>query len=253
MKKLVFAALLCGGIAQLGTGCIITSSDDDPNVIYDGTISASWVLVSGDGNTPVGCPDGATTMEVITEDLTGYQIVDKFDCALGGGLIDREPGTYDIWTRLADDTSVFTYAQSLTDVVDFLGLDVTVGPQLTMPELVDKLEIVMAAAERLWLQFPNDRLDESLPSRNRPFRVLGHHIFRVPEAFVELTEGDPLTYEKYADKPPADMKTVEQIAAKLSDKVDLSDAAEIEWELRKKNAVPEALRSVVRNSKTQQR
>ena len=107
----------------------------------------------------------------------------------------------------------FTYAQSLTDVVQFLGLDVSVGPQLTMPELVEKLEVVMDAAERLWLQFPNDRLDESLPNRNRPFRVLGHHIFRVPEAFVELTEGDPLTYEKYADKPPADMRTVEQIVA----------------------------------------
>jgi len=107
----------------------------------------------------------------------------------------------------------FTYAQSLSDVVAFLGLDVTVGPQLTMPELVDKLEIVFATAERLWLQFPNDRLDESMPSRNRPFRVLGHHIFRVPEAFVELTEGDPLTYQKYSDKPPADMKTVEHIAA----------------------------------------
>jgi hypothetical protein len=107
----------------------------------------------------------------------------------------------------------FTYAQSLSDVVTFLGLDVTVGPQLTMPELVDKLEIVFATAERLWLQFPNDRLDESMPSRNRPFRVLGHHIFRVPEAFVELTEGDPLTYQKYSDKPPADMQTVEHIAA----------------------------------------
>jgi hypothetical protein len=107
----------------------------------------------------------------------------------------------------------FTYAQSLSDVVTFLGLDVTVGPQLTMPELVDKLEIVFATAERLWLQFPNDRLDESMPSRNRPFRVLGHHIFRVPEAFVELTEGDPLTYQKYSEKPPADMQTVEQIVA----------------------------------------
>jgi hypothetical protein len=105
----------------------------------------------------------------------------------------------------------FTYAQSLTDVVDFLGLDVKVGPQLSMPELVEKLEIVLAAAERLWLQFPNARLGESLPHRDRPFRVLGHHNFRIPEAFVELTQGDPLTYQKYSEKPPADMQSVEQI------------------------------------------
>jgi hypothetical protein len=43
------------------------------------------------------------------------------------------------------------------------------------------------------------------------------------------------------------------IAAKRSDKLDLTDVSEIEWELRKKNAVPDALRSVVRNSKTQRR
>ena len=107
----------------------------------------------------------------------------------------------------------FTYAQSLTDVVDFLGLDVAVGPQLSMPELVDKLEIVMAAAERLWLQFPDARLSESLPNRDRPFRVLGHHIFRIPEAFIEVTEGDPLTYQKYSEKPPASMQTTAQIVA----------------------------------------
>jgi hypothetical protein len=112
MKKLVFAALLCGGIAQMGTGCVITSGDDDPNVVYDGTISASWFLVAGDANSPTGCPEGATTMEVITEDAGGFQIVDKFYCADGSGIIEREPGTYDIWTRLTDDTSTFDYAMS---------------------------------------------------------------------------------------------------------------------------------------------
>lgn len=45
----------------------------------------------------------------------------------------------------------------------------------------------------------------------------------------------------------------EQIATKRSDKLDLTDVSEIEWELRKKNAVPEALRSIVRNSKTMRR
>jgi hypothetical protein len=113
MKKLVFAALLCGGIAQLGTGCIITSSDPDEPIYYDGTISASWTLVSGDANVQVGCPDGATTIEVVTENVdTGNQIVDQFDCVDGGGVIERAPGTYDIWTRLTDDTALLTYAQS---------------------------------------------------------------------------------------------------------------------------------------------
>ena len=106
----------------------------------------------------------------------------------------------------------FVYAQSLGDVVKFLGLDVAVGPQLSMPELVDKMEIVLSAAERLWRQMPNDRLGDKLPNRDRSLRVLGHHIFRIPEAFLEMTEGDTLTYEKLVDGPPADMTKVEQIA-----------------------------------------
>lgn len=129
MKKLVFAALLCGGIAQMGTGCIITSDEPiapppPPPPIEDGTISASWTLVSGDANAVVGCPDGATTIEVITEDVADNQIVDKFYCTDGGGVIEREPGVYDIWTRLTDDTSVLTYAQStLTTVTVEEGID----------------------------------------------------------------------------------------------------------------------------------
>lgn len=105
----------------------------------------------------------------------------------------------------------FVYAQSLGDVVDFLGLDVAIGPQLSMPELVDKMEIVLAAAERLWRQMPNERLGDKLPNRDRSFRILGHHIFRIPEAFLEMAEGDTLTYEKLVEGPPADMTTVEQI------------------------------------------
>lgn len=105
----------------------------------------------------------------------------------------------------------FVYAQSLAAVADLLELDVSVGPALSMPELVDKMDIVLAAAERLWRQMPNDRLGDSLPNRDRSFRVLGHHIFRIPEAFLETAEGATLTNESLTAPPPDDMTTVEQI------------------------------------------
>ena len=105
----------------------------------------------------------------------------------------------------------FVYAQSLKAVADLLALDVAVGPELSMPELVDKMEIVLSAAERLWRQMPNDRLGDKLPNRDRSFRVLGHHIFRIPEAFLEMTEGATLTNELLTSPPPAGMTTVEQI------------------------------------------
>jgi hypothetical protein len=119
VKKLVFAALLCGGIAQLGTGCIITTNEPDP-ILPDPdptTISATWQFLSGDGNDPVLCPGYATTVELITEDSFGDQIVDQFECGKELVAVERNPGTYDVWVRLTDDTHVPTYAQSLSAVV----------------------------------------------------------------------------------------------------------------------------------------
>jgi len=107
----------------------------------------------------------------------------------------------------------FVYAQSLGDVADFLDLDVSVGPQLSAPELVDKLDMVLAAAQRFWRQMPDDVLERKLPNRDRSYRVLAHHIFRIPEAFLEVMSGKPLTYEMLTTPPPDDMRTVEQVAA----------------------------------------
>lgn len=107
----------------------------------------------------------------------------------------------------------FVYAQSLGDVAEFLGLDAYVGPQLSAPELVDKLDMVLAAAQRFWRQMPDDALERKLPNRDRSYRVLAHHIFRIPEAFLEVMAGRPLTYEMLTSSPPDDMRTVGQVAA----------------------------------------
>ena len=79
----------------------------------------------------------------------------------------------------------FVYAQSIGDVADFLGLDVDAGPTLSPPELVEKLDMVLAAAQRFWRQMPDDALTRKLPNRDRTYRVLAHHIFRIPEAFLK--------------------------------------------------------------------
>lgn len=107
----------------------------------------------------------------------------------------------------------FVYAQSIGDVAAFLGVDAVVGPRLSPPELVDKLDTVLAAAQRFWRQMPDDALSRKLPNRDRTYRVLAHHVFRIPEAFLEVMAGAPLSYEMLTTPPPADMQTVEQIAA----------------------------------------
>ena len=106
----------------------------------------------------------------------------------------------------------FVYAQSLGDVARFLDLDVALGPQLSMPELVDRLDFVLAAAQRFWRQVPESAMGDKLPNRDRSYRVLAHHIFRIPEAFLEMTAGAPLTYEMLTTPPPEGMQTADQIA-----------------------------------------
>lgn len=45
------------------------------------------------------------------------------------------------------------------------------------------------AAVRLVPLMPDDRLDDEVPNRPRSYRVLAHHMFRIPESFVEIAGG----------------------------------------------------------------
>jgi glutaredoxin len=90
----------------------------------------------------------------------------------------------------------FVYAQTLTDVVRFLDLDVRLQGQLSPDELVGKIRIVLPAAARYLQQIPAEWLDKPFRNRNRPIRSLGQHVFRIVEAFVEAArDGRELSYE----------------------------------------------------------
>lgn len=119
MKKLVLTALFCSGITHLASGCIIVD-DESP-----ATITASWSLVSGDNNDPAACPPGATTIALISEDPSGVQIKDLFDCDAASGMSgDLREGTYGVWLQLTDDSGQSLFAQSLsTDVQVFAEAD----------------------------------------------------------------------------------------------------------------------------------
>lgn len=78
----------------------------------------------------------------------------------------------------------FVYAQSLADIVGFLGLDGEVETRLPPAVLVEKLENVLMAAERYMRQVPPEAMDVVFRDFFSP-RALGQHTFRVTEAFVE--------------------------------------------------------------------
>ena len=99
----------------------------------------------------------------------------------------------------------YVFRQNLEDVAQVVGLSGTGHKPLPPAELVRRWIIVLRAAQRYIRQIPDDRLAERvIPNRDRPIRLLAHHVFRIGEAFVEtMTEGKEYA-EYHAQQPPAE-------------------------------------------------
>lgn len=108
----------------------------------------------------------------------------------------------------------FVFAQVIKDVVDFLGLTDDTGPQLSPAALHARYDHVLQTAIRLVAQMPDDQLERELPNRPRSWRVLMHHVFQIPVAFLDMeTTGEALTYENMVAAPPDAMRSSAAIAA----------------------------------------
>ena len=83
----------------------------------------------------------------------------------------------------------FVFAQNIAQVVDFLKLDEQTGPVLSPAQLVERMDRFIGAALQIIPLMPDDKLDTEVPNRPRKYRVLAHHMFRIPEAFVEVAGG----------------------------------------------------------------
>jgi hypothetical protein len=72
---------------------------------------------------------------------------------------------------------------------------------------------VLETAIRLARQMPDDQLERQLPNRPRSWRVLMHHVFQIPTAFLDMEDtGAMLTYENMVAAPPDDMRTSVAVA-----------------------------------------
>ena len=105
------------------------------------------------------------------------------------------------------------FAQNIAQVVGFIGLDEKTGPVLSPDQLIERLDRFLAAAIRLIPQMPDERLETEVPNRPRSYRVLGHHLCRIPEAFLEAADGAVLTQGLPTIAPPDDMRSSAAIAA----------------------------------------
>jgi hypothetical protein len=90
----------------------------------------------------------------------------------------------------------YTFAQNIAQVVQFLGLNEATGPALTPAELAARVDVFLTAAERFIPLMPDALLTIEVPNRPRTYRVLGHHMFCIADAFLEVAGGTTLAYER---------------------------------------------------------
>lgn len=109
----------------------------------------------------------------------------------------------------------YVFGQNLEDVAEFVGLRGTGHTPLPPGELIVRWVRVLRAAQRYLRQMPADRLnDRVIENRDRSIRLLGHHAFRIGEAFLE-TAVDGVEYAvQLANIPPQEgtFTTGEEIA-----------------------------------------
>ena len=107
----------------------------------------------------------------------------------------------------------FVFAQVIRDVVEFLEIDEDPSPELSPYELDERYEGILDITIKLVRQFPNNSLKNELPNRPRSWKVLLHHVFQIPKAFLDHEEnGKEFTYEMMTEEPPENLKTSKDIA-----------------------------------------
>ena len=107
----------------------------------------------------------------------------------------------------------FIIAQSFEKLAEFLGLNEQFKPALTPDQLAARMDVILRGAQRFVRQIPDDKFELKLRNRDRSYRVLCHHLFRIPEAFVEAMSGGlEVKHESLTKPPPDDMRRPAQVA-----------------------------------------
>jgi|DEB0MinimDraft_10_1074344.scaffolds.fasta_scaffold63600_2 glutaredoxin len=106
----------------------------------------------------------------------------------------------------------FVFAQNLSDLAAFVGVE-REARVLTRTDLVAKIDRVLAVAQALAPQLPDETLATKLPGRDRTYLDLAYHIFVIAEALLESARGGELTFDFFERLPPDDMFTGAQVAS----------------------------------------
>jgi hypothetical protein len=99
----------------------------------------------------------------------------------------------------------YVFGQNLEDVAEFVGLQGTGHTPLPPHELVAKWQDILRIAQSHVSQIPDARLTERvIDNRDRSIRLMGHHVFRIAEAFLETVVDGQEYAVQLANVPPKD-------------------------------------------------
>jgi hypothetical protein len=98
-------------------------------------------------------------------------------------------------------------------VVKFLGLKEATGPVLSPAQLMQRLDVFLSTAVRIVPQMPDHLLLTEVPNRPRSYLALGHHLFRIPEGFLEVAGGATLSSDMLTGGPPVEMNSSAAVGA----------------------------------------
>lgn len=97
----------------------------------------------------------------------------------------------------------FIFAQNFEDIAEFVGLQGSDHTPLPPDQLIAKWLSVYRGTQRYIQQMPDEHLFERvIDNRDRSIQFMGHHIFRIGEAFLETVVDGAEYAPLFANKPP---------------------------------------------------
>ena len=129
-----------------------------------------------------GCSSCLRTKEFLTRHAVQYESINVQDDGAGMEALLALGARSVPVVALGSN---YVYAQSLSDVIGFLGLNLNPNERLAPALLVQRAGSVLRAALRFVAQIPADKLEADLRNRKRSIRQLAHHVFRIPQACLE--------------------------------------------------------------------
>ena len=88
---------------------------------------------------------------------------------------------------------------------ELLGIPYSATTKLSPAVLAQRLDIVLDTTQQLIRSVPDHHLDWRPPERNRTFRNLGYHVFRLSLAFVDGMDLGEFPESWLLDEAPADL------------------------------------------------